>query len=543
MSPEELRLKLRAAGFAPIPVNGKRPRIDGWQKLTEVTEHDIRWWSRTRPAEENTGILTARTPVIDIDVLDVAAAEAAERLVREFLEEKGCILVRIGRFPKRGIPLRTDAPFPKIVVNFEVAPGAPEEKIEMLADGQQCVVAGVHPDTHQPYSWHGGSLDETKREELPYIHAEEARGLVSAVAALLAERFGYRVAEPKPRKRPNSAGDDSVPADWSFTLEQLSDHDSLAALAMRLVRSGMNAGACVNFLRTAVSNLAGIDEDRRQRRLREIPGIVDSAAEKIERGRAPPSAAEPQPLDQVVKTFLEWLALKDDSPVLVTLGAVAANMLEGDPVWLLLIAPSSNAKTALLDAVSHLPFVEPVETFTPAALLSGSPKRDKTKNSTGGVLRKIGDFGVIMFKDFGSVLDLRHEQRADMMTSLRRIYDGEYTRQLGTEGGKTIRWKGKAGAIGGSTQVYDNYHAVVGTLGDRFLIHRVEATADKQLEMCLLQTGAGGGHMRKRLSEAVAGLFAALPNPLPERANDEGRVRHAQGHHPRRHPPARRRRP
>jgi hypothetical protein len=57
---------------------------------------------------------------------------------------------------------------------------------------------------------------------------------------------------------------------------------------MRFARSGMAAGALFNFLRTALSNLTGVDEDRRRRRLKELSGIVDSAFRKIEAEWQPP---------------------------------------------------------------------------------------------------------------------------------------------------------------------------------------------------------------------------------------------------------------
>jgi hypothetical protein len=44
------------------------------------------------------------------------------------------------------------------VVNFGAEPGAPNEKIEMLGNGQQVVVASIHHDNGRPYSWHSGSL-------------------------------------------------------------------------------------------------------------------------------------------------------------------------------------------------------------------------------------------------------------------------------------------------------------------------------------------------------------------------------------------------
>jgi hypothetical protein len=514
MSPEEARLALHNGGYAPIPLNGKIPVLKAWQKRHETTRDEIAFWSRTHPAAENTGVLTRLTPTLDIDILDEDAAAAVERLVRERFEEAGRILVRFGRRPKRAILFQTGAPFPKVAAVFVMAHGAPGEKLEFLCDGQQVAVDGIHPDTGRPYEWFGGSLREVKHDDLPYITSDEAWAVLDDATDLLADKFGYR-RSPTRRQRGNGAGPNGA-TDWTIGPNDLIDHDRLAALAMRLVKSGMNPGAAVNFLRVNIKGLANVDYERRQRRLKEIPGMVDSAGAKVDAERHPPRPIEPTPLDRVVAIFREWLALKDDNPVYVTLAAVAANLLSGDPVWLGLIAPPSSAKTELLNSVSHLPHVEVVETFSPAALLSGSSRRDRAKGATGGVLRKIGAFGVILFKDFGSVLDLRHEQRADMMTALRRIYDGQYTRQLGTEGGTTLEWLGKAGCIFGATQAYDSHHAVAGTLGDRFLLLRVETLADEQLAKCRLQKGDGAARMREKLAQAVAGLFTSLPNPLPQ---------------------------
>jgi len=511
--PTEVRRRLLAAGYSPVPCVGKTPVLKGWQTIIEPTAREIEWWSRTSPAATNTGILTRLTPTLDIDILDPEAAKAVEALARERFEERGDVLPRFGKPPKRCIPFRTETPFPKIVVNFDRPDGA-GEKLELLCDGQQFIADGVHPDTGKPYSWPDGAPGEIKHEDLPYISAEDAQALIDDAAKLLVEKFQYRLRPAKTRKE-NGNGGDGEP--WSFAPDDLMDHDKLAALAMKLAVSGMGAGATVNFLRAAVAGLANVDEERRQRRLKEIPGMVSSAEARIEQERRP--SVEPKPLDEVVNTFREWLALKDESPVYITLGAVAANLLKGDPVWLGLIAPPSSAKTELLNSLGLLRFVKVVETFTPPALLSGSSKKDRAKYATGGVLREIGDFGILLFKDFGSLLELRFEQRADMMASLRRIYDGEYTRVVGAEGGKTLTWRGKAGAIFGGTQAYDSHHAVSGTLGDRFLLFRVETMADEQLSKCRLQTGDNARLMRQALARAAAGVFAALPDPLPERTN------------------------
>jgi hypothetical protein len=147
--PSALRLKLRHAGYDPIPAEGKIPPLNGWQEKINVGDDDICSWSKTYPSAHNTGVLAKRAPGLDIDI---TLPDAAEALAREHFEERGDIRVRTGRAPRRLIPLRTDEPFAKLVRTF-TAPDGSVQKIEILSDGQQYIVAGIHPDTQNPYSW------------------------------------------------------------------------------------------------------------------------------------------------------------------------------------------------------------------------------------------------------------------------------------------------------------------------------------------------------------------------------------------------------
>lgn len=284
---EALRLKLRAAEFPPVPLNGKIPPGKGWQRLGDATDHEIRRWRRTSPACTNTGVLTRRSPAFDIDILDPEAAQAVEDLVRQRFGD-GRIMLRFGRAPKRAILFKTDEPFEKIEVKLIAPDGSTGQKLEVLADGQQLVVDGIHPDTGQPYDWRGGVPGDVKRGDLPAIDERTARALVEAAAALLVDRYGYRrVSQPKTKanKAANGAGQGDLMADWTI---DFSDHDALAALAMKLLRSGMRDGAAVNFLRGGVSGLTNVDEDRRARRLKEIPAMVASGRQKLDAEAASP---------------------------------------------------------------------------------------------------------------------------------------------------------------------------------------------------------------------------------------------------------------
>jgi hypothetical protein len=313
-----------------------------------------------------------------------------------------------------------------------------------------------------------------------------------------------------------------------------------------LVRSGMDGGAIVNLLRGLMNSSAAPRDERWQTRYDNIPRLVDSFQEKLEREKAaaaaivlapgsgssgppPPPRAAPtagptpsaapgslpsSPIEDTLKVFQEWLLLDNDTPVLAMLGTVAANMLEGDAIWLGIIAPPSSAKTEMLITLAKIPHTEMVGTLSVAGLLSGTPRRQQAAGARGGLLQKIGARGFLVLKDFGSVLSMRSELKAELLAALREIYDGKWTRVIGADGGKVLEWSGKIGLLFGCTRVFDSYYGVISELGDRFLLCRMEPH-DEQFGHALEQASRAP-QMRARLVEAVTNLFAApLPSPRP----------------------------
>jgi hypothetical protein len=212
-------------------------------------------------------------------------------------------------------------------------------------------------------------------------------------------------------------------------------------------------------------------------------------------------------LRELREVFDRWLYLPDHGPLLVVLAAVAANRLAGDPVWLLLVAPPGGGKSEILQSLAGLPDVHPCATLTEPALLSGTANRERDADAKGGLLRVIGDRGIVLYKDFGSVLSMHRDARAQVMAALREIYDGSWTRHLGVDGGKTLHWTGTVGLLGGCTPTIDRHHAVMGAMGERFILFRLpEIDNAEQARRALAHAGCEST-MRAELTAAVAGLF------------------------------------
>src|ERR1051325_9532350 len=95
------------------------------------------------------------------------------------------------------------------------------------------------------------------------------------------------------------------------------------------------------------------------------------------------------PIETVIETFQKWLYLPDPCVVSFALGTVAANLLEGRPVWTMLVGAPSSGKTQVLDSLHGLPNIFHAATLTESSLLSGTPKREKAADARGGLLRAI----------------------------------------------------------------------------------------------------------------------------------------------------------
>lgn len=227
--------------------------------------------------------------------------------------------------------------------------------------------------------------------------------------------------------------------------------------------------------------------------------------------------------------FPSIFAVEDTDMPECVLATYVTNMklLQLDPLWLLVVAPPSSGKTASLELIKGLPGVFQVSTITEGALLSGTPKREISAESTGGILRQIGDRGVIVCKDFTSILSMNKDKQGSVLSALREICDGFWTRAFGSDGGKVLTWEGHVGLIGAVTQKIDNSHNAISAMGDRFILIRLrynDMLSSNQARRALENQTAPRGFNKDLflITKAICDLVEPQEqcNPLSDSTND-----------------------
>src|SRR5262245_19512009 len=293
----DVRLRLHAAGFDPCACHGKQALMAGWNK--KYTAEKVAAWANQYPTWTNTGIRTANAPAFDIDIKYPEAAEASEELIRNLYADRGTLLTRVGEAPKRALLFRTTQPFPKIRASF-VEPNGRRHHIQMLGDGQQIVVDGIHPDTKKPYCWQGGYRPgDIPWQDLPEINEEEARSLVTLVSEMLIEQFEFKETESDNLHSETSATHGG-PVDAETELAAMAPtgaavNDVQKRVIPSLLRRALSPQAVLEVVVDATMTMVakhGLDWTR-EREIKDVTSRISSGLQLIQRDYDPVSGAIP----------------------------------------------------------------------------------------------------------------------------------------------------------------------------------------------------------------------------------------------------------
>ena len=236
-----------------------------------------------------------------------------------------------------------------------------------------------------------------------------------------------------------------------------------------------------------------------------------------------PATSRRRKLDACHAAFQKWLGKGFDLATLdATLAVATAERLKGDPAWLLIISGSGNAKTETVQATNGLG-ARVVSTISSiGALLSASSLKQRDKGATGGLLREIGDRGILAIKDVTSILSIDRNIRAAILSALREIHDGHWVREVGAGGGRSLAWKGRLVVIGACTTAWDQAHAVIASMGDRFVLIRSDLHLGRvESGRHAMQNTGRESEMRRELAEAVAAVVEAANVNKPYKLTED----------------------
>ena len=198
----------------------------------------------------------------------------------------------------------------------------------------------------------------------------------------------------------------------------------------------------------------------------------------------------------------------------------------GEARWRSALAPvisgSGNAKTETVQALSGAGATITSTIASEGALLSATSRKQKSKGATGGLLRKLGDHGILVIKDVTSILSADRHTRGPVLAALREIYDGRWERNVGSDGGLTLTWTGRLVIAGAVTTAWDTAHSVIAAMGDRFVTIRADSSSGRALSATKAIRNTGReAQMRSELAQVTGALISHINKKEYALTNDQ----------------------
>ena len=198
--------------------------------------------------------------------------------------------------------------------------------------------------------------------------------------------------------------------------------------------------------------------------LKEHCELYDSTAPAAGGGTVPDGiAGAPVPVQEVYGGFKKWLYLPCTEIIDIVFGTTIGNRLPGDPLWMFIIAPPGGTKTVPIVALTNCPRIEAISSLTPHTLISGA-------NAVGGgdpSLVLVLNEKVLTIEDFSGVTGLPSKDQQEIFSTLRYIYNGEYSKPFGN--GIFRKYKSHFGILAAATPVMEQFIEEHAALGERFL--------------------------------------------------------------------------
>ncbi len=220
---------------------------------------------------------------------------------------------------------------------------------------------------------------------------------------------------------------------------------------------------------------------------------VSSSAKKPKKEKTPIVSAE-----EVSSVFHKWLILPNDTALDIVLGTMFGNRLQGDPLWMFLVAPPGGSKSAILMALDGGPGVKAISSLTPKALISGAVGKHGADPS---LLARLNE-QVLVIKDFTTLLGLPQVARDEIFSTLRDAYDGIAERAYGEDVQR--RYTCHFGLLAGVTPAVQLLTSVHSALGERFLRYQIRYLSSAAVEAETIHRAIGAIGTEDKMRESLA---------------------------------------
>ena len=218
--------------------------------------------------------------------------------------------------------------------------------------------------------------------------------------------------------------------------------------------------------------------------------------------------------NQIVTELNATYLIVDPGVIKVILGTIVANRFPRDPVWLLLVTPSSGGKTEFITVLKKVKGYIEVSELTPQTFISGQKKNDVETS----LLFNVDRNDVLIFKDFTTMLTMQKDARAQIMGQMREIYDKSYTRRFGNGASRT--WEGKLGLLAGVTTAIYTSKQSYAAMGERFLLYNfIQPDREEFTERAMDNALTNMDERRAYLQELVRAYLdeeIKIPEDLPK---------------------------
>jgi len=215
--------------------------------------------------------------------------------------------------------------------------------------------------------------------------------------------------------------------------------------------------------------------------------------------------------DQLTSHLKQWFYQPDIEALEITLAVAASHYVPGDPTWIFIVGPPATGKTsALIQAVKLAPKAYITGDLTPQTFLSAKRKKGGNEPS---LLTRLEN-PIFLMKDFTTMISKRPDDRAMIVSQLREIYDGVFTKDTGESG--RLYWQGKCTVIAACTPAIEREWAMLRDLGERFMTvrwHRESGVLSAKQTMIQRSKEA---EISQKTANLGRDVLALLPHSRPE---------------------------